>query len=91
VKADGGFCVPARGSGIGRTLLDAIAGIGDCAQAGENKPTVIGKLIEAWRVFTISQDIGDILSYSRLMALMWPEVIATVVNMLGALPGSIVF
>jgi hypothetical protein len=43
------------------------------------------------RLYNVTSYFGDVLSYSRLMALMLAgTAIASVVNMLGALPGSII-
>ena len=78
----------------GGTYWVAIAGVVALVLTqGRSKPKLIGKLISGLAsLYDITGYFGDILSYSRLMALMLAGgVIATVVNMLGSLPGSIVF
>ncbi|NLT40206.1 MAG: V-type ATP synthase subunit I [Clostridiales bacterium] len=60
---------------------------------GRSKPTIIGKFISGLAsLYNITGYFGDILSYSRLMALMLAGgVIAQVFNTIAALTGSIVF
>lgn len=59
---------------------------------GRDKPTVPGKLISGIAsLYDITSYFGDVLSYSRLMALMLASsVVASVVNTLGSLAGSII-
>lgn len=79
---------------MGGTYWVALAGVAALLLTqGRSKPTLMGKIIGGIAsLYDITGFFGDILSYSRLMALMLAGgVIATVVNMLGALPGSIVF
>ncbi len=63
-----------------------------CTQ-GRDKPTIIGKIIGGVAsLYDITAYFGDILSYSRLMALMLAgSVISQVFNTLGAIPGNLVF
>lgn len=72
----------------------AIAGVASliCTQ-GRDKPTIAGKIIGGISsLYDITGFFGDILSYSRLMALMLAgSVIAQVFNILGAIPGNIIF
>lgn len=72
----------------------SIAGVAAliCTQ-GRDKPTVSGKIVGGIAsLYDITGYFGDILSYSRLMALMLAgSVIAQVFNTLGAIPGNIVF
>lgn len=58
---------------------------------GRKKPTAAKRLISGVAsLYGVTGWLSDILSYSRLMALMLAtSVIATVINTLGALPGSI--
>lgn len=70
----------------------AIAGIvALVATQGREKPTIVGKLVGGVAsLYDITGYFGDILSYSRLMALMLAgSVIAQVFNTLGAIPGNI--
>jgi V/A-type H+-transporting ATPase subunit I len=59
---------------------------------GRHKPTIIGKIVSGVAsLYNITSYFGDILSYSRIMALMLAgTVIASVVNTLGSLNGSII-
>lgn len=78
----------------GGTYWVALAGVAALILTqGRSKPTLIGKIIGGIAsLYDITSYFGDILSYSRLMALMLAGgVVATVVNMLGALPGNIIF
>ena len=63
-----------------------------CTQ-GRDKPTIVGKIVGGVAsLYDITSYFGDILSYSRLMALMLAgSVIAQVFNTLGAIPGNLVF
>lgn len=60
---------------------------------GRSSPTIIGKLVGGVSsLYDITSYFGDVLSYSRLMALMLAgSVIAQVFNTLGAIPGNIIF
>ena len=59
---------------------------------GRHKETVVGKLFGGVAsLYDITSWLGDFLSYSRLMALMLAtSVIASVMNILGSLPGNII-
>ena len=59
---------------------------------GRDKPSIVGKFIGGLAsLYDITGYLGDILSYSRLMALLLASsVIASVVNVLGSLSGSII-
>lgn len=59
---------------------------------GRDKPTLIGKLVGGIAsLYDITSYFSDLLSYTRLMALLLAtSVIAQVVNILGALTGNIV-
>ncbi len=59
---------------------------------GRAKKGILGKLFGGLgSLYNITSYLSDILSYSRLMALMLAgSVIASIVNMLGAMPGSII-
>ncbi|MDD6189842.1 MAG: V-type ATP synthase subunit I [Clostridiales bacterium] len=59
---------------------------------GREKPTIIGKFVGGLKsLYDITSWLGDILSYTRLMALMLAGgVIAQVFNMLGNMAGSAV-
>ena len=70
----------------------AIAGaVALVATQGRDKPTLAGKLAGGFgSLYNITGYFGDILSYSRLMALMLAgSVIAQVFNTIGAIPGNI--
>lgn len=70
----------------------AIAGaVALIATQGRDKPTFVGKIVGGVAsLYDITGYFGDILSYSRLMALMLAgSVIAQVFNTLGAIPGNI--
>jgi len=78
---------------LGVTWWVAIAGlIAIILTQGRAKPTIVGKLIGGLAgLYDITGYFGDILSYSRVMALMLAGgVIAMVFNTLGALTGNIV-
>lgn len=78
---------------LGVTWWVAIAGVAALVLTqGRSKPTIIGKLASGiGSLYNITGYFGDILSYSRLMALMLAGgVIAQVFNTLAALTGNIV-
>ena len=85
------------GAGIGAaTGMWAVALAGVAALVltqGRNEPTIIGKIVGGVSsLYDITGYFGDILSYSRLMALMLAgSVIAQVFNTLGAIPGNVIF
>ena len=83
-----GIAVGALGKGWWVAIAGAVALI--CTQ-GRGKPTLIGKIVGGlYSLYDITSYLGDILSYSRLMALLLASsVIASVVNVLGSLTGSI--
>jgi V/A-type H+-transporting ATPase subunit I len=71
----------------------AIAGVAALVLTqGRSAPTLIGKIVGGVSsLYDITSYFGDILSYSRLMALMLAgSVIAQVFNTLGAIPGNVV-
>jgi V/A-type H+-transporting ATPase subunit I len=84
-----GIAVGALGGGwivtIAGVVLIDLAG-------GRSKPSIFGKLFGGLgKLYDITSYFGDILSYSRLMALMLAGgVIANVFNTLGGLTGNIV-
>lgn len=59
---------------------------------GRDKPSIVGKIIGGVAsLYDITGYMGDVLSYTRLMALLLASsVIASVVNVLGSLSGSVV-
>lgn len=75
----------------GSTVLLIVGVIFLVATQGRHKHSFLGKLFGGiTSLYDITSWLGDILSYARLMALMLATtVIASVVNILGALPGSI--
>ena len=76
---------------LGVTWWVAIAGVAALVLTqGRSKPTVIGKLVGGLAsLYNITGYFGDILSYSRLMALMLAGgVIAQVFNTIAALTGN---
>jgi V/A-type H+-transporting ATPase subunit I len=78
---------------LGVTWWVAIAGIAALVLTqGRSKPTIIGKLVGGLAsLYNITGYFGDILSYSRLMALMLAGgVIAQVFNTIAKLTGNIV-
>ena len=78
---------------LGKTWNVALAGAAALVLTqGRSKPTIIGKIIGGFAsLYDITSYLGDVLSYTRLMALMLASsVIASVVNVLGSLTGSIV-
>ena len=76
----------------GSNVLLLIGVIFLVATQGRHKKGVFGKLFGGIvSLYDITSWLGDILSYARLMALMLATtVIASVVNILGALPGTII-
>jgi len=77
---------------LGVTWWVAIAGVAALVLTqGRSKPTIIGKLVGGLAsLYNITGYFGDILSYSRLMALMLAGgVIAKVFNTIAALTGNI--
>ncbi len=78
---------------LGKGWYVAIAGAGALILTqGRDKPTIIGKLVSGVAsLYDITSYLGDVLSYTRLMALMLAgSVIASVVNTLGSLTGSVI-
>ncbi|MBE6992833.1 MAG: V-type ATP synthase subunit I [Ruminococcaceae bacterium] len=78
---------------LGITWWVCIAGVAALILTqGRQKPTFVGKLIGGIAsLYDITSYLGDILSYTRLMALLLASsVIASVVNVLGSLSGSII-
>ena len=59
---------------------------------GRAKPTLVGKLIGGLAgLYDITSYLSDVLSYSRIMALMLAGgIVASIVNILGSLPGTII-
>jgi V/A-type H+-transporting ATPase subunit I len=77
---------------LGITWWVCIAGVAALILTqGRDKPTLIGKLVGGIAsLYDITSYLGDILSYSRLMALMLAGgVIASIMNTLGAFTGNI--
>ena len=78
---------------LGITWWVCIAGVAALILTqGRDKPTFIGKLVGGIAsLYDITSYLGDILSYSRLMALMLAGgVIASIMNTLGAFTGNII-
>lgn len=78
---------------LGITWVVCIAGVAALLLTqGRSKPTLVGKIIGGVAsLYDITSYLGDILSYTRLMALLLASsVIASVVNVLGSLSGSII-
>ncbi len=78
---------------LGGTWLVALAGVlALLLTQGRAKPTLIGKAVGGLAsLYDITSYFGDILSYSRLMALMLAGgIVASIVNILGGLFGSII-
>jgi len=70
----------------------AIAGVAALVLTqGRAKPTIIGKLVGGIAsLYNITSYFGDVLSYSRIMALLLAgSVIGNVINLLGSLTGNI--
>jgi V/A-type H+-transporting ATPase subunit I len=79
---------------LGGTYWVLLAGVAALVLTqGRHKPTIAGKLVGGIAsLYNVTSYFGDILSYSRLMALMLAGgIIASIVNILGSLNGSIVF
>ena len=77
---------------LGGTYWVVIAGVAALVLTqGRSKPTIVGKLVGGLAsLYNITSYFGDILSYSRIMALMLAGgIIASIVNVLGSLAGSI--
>ena len=86
------FTVPERIKPYG-TILLAVGAILIVLTAGRSSKNILGKLGGGLYALynTASGYLGDILSYSRLLALcLVTGVIANVVNLLAAMPGNIV-
>ena len=78
---------------LGMTWWVCIAGAAALVLTqGRDKPSIVGKIIGGLAsLYDITGFLGDVLSYSRLMALLLASsVIASVVNVLGSLSGSII-
>ena len=78
---------------LGGTWLVALAGIlALLLTQGRAKPTFIGKLVGGLAsLYDITSYFSDILSYSRIMALMLAGgIVASIVNILGGLFGNII-
>ena len=75
----------------GTAILILIGALALVATQGRHSKGFFGKLFGGIAsLYNITSWLGDILSYSRLMALMLAStVIASVMNILGALPGNI--
>ncbi len=94
-----GISLFAAGMGLGIAVLDTvgkvmmIAGfLGIVLTGGRNNKNIIGKLFGGiLSLYDITSYVGDVLSYSRLMALgLATGVIASVINVLGSLGGATV-
>lgn len=78
---------------LGGTYWVALAGVAALVLTqGRNSPTVIGKITGGIAsLYDITGYFSDVLSYTRLMALLLAtSVVAQVVNILGTLSGSVV-
>ena len=78
---------------LGGTWLIALAGVlALLLTQGRAKPTVMGKLVGGLAsLYDITSYFSDILSYSRIMALMLAGgIVASIVNILGGLFGNII-
>ena len=84
-----GIALGALGRGWWLLLVGVLSLI--CTQ-GREKPTLIGKFFGGLKsLYDITSWLGDMLSYTRLMALMLAgSVIANVFNMLGNMTGQII-
>ncbi len=84
-----GIAVGALGHGWWLLIVGILSLI--CTQ-GRAKPTLIGKFLGGVKsLYDITSWLGDVLSYTRLMALMLASsVIANVFNMLGNMTGQII-
>ena len=77
---------------LGGTWLVAIAGVlALVLTQGRAKPTIVGKLVGGIAsLYDITSYFSDVLSYSRIMALMLAGgIVASIVNILGGLGGNI--
>ena len=77
---------------LGGTWLVALAGVlALVLTQGRSKPTLIGKLVGGLAsLYDITSYFSDVLSYSRIMALMLAGgIVASIVNILGGLFGNI--
>ena len=77
---------------LGGTWLVALAGVlALLLTQGRAKPTIMGKLVGGLAsLYDITSYFSDILSYSRIMALMLAGgIVASIVNILGGLFGNI--
>lgn len=77
---------------LGGTWLVALAGVlALLLTQGRAKPTLVGKLVGGLAsLYDITSYFSDILSYSRIMALMLAGgIVASIVNILGGLFGNI--
>ena len=78
---------------LGGTWLIALAGVlALVLTQGRSKPTILGKLVGGLAsLYDITSYFSDILSYSRIMALMLAGgIVASIVNIRGGLFGSII-
>ena len=78
---------------LGGTWLVALAGVlALVLTQGRTKPTIIGKLVGGLAsLYDITSYFSDVLSYSRIMALMLAGgIVASIVNILGGLFGNII-
>lgn len=78
---------------LGITWWPAIAGaVSLVLTQGRNMPSIPGKIISGIAsLYDIISYLGDVLSYTRIMALLLASsVIASVVNVLGSLSGSVI-
>lgn len=94
-----GVSVLAAGAGLGNSAvlnvgiaMAVVGGVGLVLTQGRSNKNIIMKFFGGvLSLYDITSYIGDILSYSRLMALgLATGVIASVVNILGSLTGNIV-
>ena len=85
----GGIAVFAFTGNNGMMIIGVISLI---LTQGRHKKGIIGKFFGGvLSLYDVTSWLGDILSYSRIMALMLATtVIASVVNILGSLPGNII-
>ena len=77
---------------LGGTWLVALAGVlALLLTQGRAKPTILGKLVGGLAsLYDITSYFSDVLSYSRIMALMLAGgIVASIVNILGGLFGNI--
>lgn len=78
---------------LGGTWLVAVAGVlALLLTQGRAKPTLVGKLVGGLAsLYDITSYFSDVLSYSRIMALMLAGgIVASIVNILGSLFGSVI-